>query len=385
MSVSATVRNLILITATVACFRAVGAEPAQEHAEFCAKIETTLREGEPTFLNKSLDMEGILARVMRGFTGGEDFRETFGAGLRRSFQFGEKICDTTGQTGSYRLLRLREFQGRASALFRLVGDDSGVVYHELALVTDESGAVKIADVYVHNSGEWISETFRRGFLPMAESAQKDFIEKLEGVEKLFLQYISETQGIVLLIKAGRAADALKMWAALPEPLRKDKNLLLMRLSLAAEIGGRELDAAIEDFRKAFPDEPALDLALMDILTEQKKFDEAMTVIARIEKTLGGDPYLHVLRAGVLLKQDKFAEAKQWAQKTIAEEPTLVDGPITLLTISLLEKNHAETARLLTLLEMEFKLTMGDLTKAEQYEDFVKSKEYGEWMSSRKRE
>jgi tetratricopeptide (TPR) repeat protein len=385
MRFSVIIRALFLLALTVTYFRAVGAEPAKEHAEFCAKIEATLHEGEPSFLNKSLDMDGILARVMRGFTGAADLKETFGVALRRSFQFGEKICDTTGQTGSYRLLRIREFQGRPSALFRLVGDDSGVVYHDLALTTDASGAVKIADVYVHNSGEWISETFRRGFLPMADSAQNDFLEKTEGTEKAFLQSLSEVQGIMLLVKAGRASDALKMWAALPEPLRKDKNLLLMRLSLAAEVGGRELHAAIEDFTKMFPDEPALDLALLDVWTEQKKFDEAMTVIERIEKSLGGDPYLHVLRAGVLLKQDKFADAKRWAQKTVAEEPTLVDGPITLLTISLLEKDHAETARLLTVLETQFKLTMGDLTKAEQYEKFVKSKEYAAWLESRKRE
>jgi len=385
MSFSATVHNLILLTASLLCLRAAVAEPAKEHAEFCAKIETTLREGDPTFLTKSLDMDGILARVMRGFAGPEELREAFGAALRKSFQFGAKIRDSTGQTGSYRLLRIREFQGRPAALFRLVNEESGVVYHELALAADPSGAVRIADVYVHNSGEWIGETFRRGFLPMADSAQKDFLETLEGEEKLFLQNISEVQGILLLIKAARAADALKMWTALPEPLRKNKNLLLMRLSLAAEVGARELDAAIEDFGKVFPDEPALDLALMDILTEQKKFEEAFAAIARIEKSLGGDPYLHVLRAGVLLKQDKFAEAKAWAQKTVEAEPTLVDGPIALLTISLLEKNHAETARLLAALETEFTLTMGDLTKAQQYEHFVKSKEYAAWLESRKHE
>jgi tetratricopeptide (TPR) repeat protein len=266
-----------------------------------------------------------------------------------------------------------------------VGEESGVVYHELALATDSTGAVKIADVYVHNSGEWISDTFRRGFLPMAESAQKDFLEKVSGEERAFVESISEVQGVMLLLKAKRAADALQMWMALPEALRKTKNLMMLRLSIAAEMGGRELTAAIEEFRKLFPDDPALDLSLMDIFTEQKQFEEALAAIARVEKSLGGDPYLHVLRAGVLLKQDKFADAKRWAQKTVEEEPTLVDGPITLLTISLLEKNHAETARLLTVLERQFKLTMGDLTRAQQYEDFVKSPEYAAWLESRKRE
>ncbi len=48
-----------------------------------------------------------------------------------------------------------------------------------------------------------------------------------------------------------------------------------------------------------------------------------------------------------------------------------------------EKNHDETARLLTVLEKERGVAMGDLLGVEIYGDFVKSEAYKKWMRSRK--
>jgi tetratricopeptide (TPR) repeat protein len=355
----------------------------KECREFAAKLEAALKEGDGAFLDQSLDMDAILGAAAEGLEVDAATRALFENGLRGTFRPGEKIQQITRGTGSYRLLRLHEFGGRPCALFRLVGDSSGVVYHELALAATAAGRLVITDIYVLNTGEWISATFRRGLLAMAQQAQSGALDKLSGWENDFVKNLDNLQAIRLLMKAGKFAEALKSWLELPESLRRDKNLLMMRLQIAHELGERQYLSAINDFQKAFPDDPSLHLSLIDGCLFMKKYAEAQAAIDRVDKAVGGDPYLNVLRAGVLIEQQKFDEAKVFAQKTADAEPTLIDGHFTLLTIALAQQDHKETARLLRKLEKEFEMIFGDLTEADAYRHFVQSKDYADWMDWRR--
>ena len=57
---------------------------------------------------------------------------------------------------------------------------------------------------------------------------------------------------------------MEIYDRLPDSLKKQKTILLLRLTAAASLTPEQQeDAAIRDFRSACPHDPALDLILID--------------------------------------------------------------------------------------------------------------------------
>ena len=103
---------------------------------------------------------------------------------------------------------------------------------------------------------------------------------------------------------------------------------------------------------------------------------------RIDKFIGGDPYLHVLRANCHFLNDEPAKAREFIQKALAAEPTLIDAYWMVVHFALTDQDHDETLRLLNEIDEKFELVFEDLTQVPEYAEFVKSPQYREWMESR---
>lgn len=78
-----------------------------------------------------------------------------------------------------------------------------------------------------------------------------------------------------------------------------------------------------------------------------------------------------------------AEAKVSAQQALAGKPGLLEAYWSLVGISLQTKDHAETARLLALLEGEHGVALGDLSSQSEYAEFVRSDAGRKWQKERK--
>jgi tetratricopeptide (TPR) repeat protein len=256
-------------------------------------------------------------------------------------------------------------------MFRLISGD-GVNYHDLLLERGE--ALRIVDIFVHSNGEWISQLVRRGFLPVAARFGG-------GGTSSDTQYLDNVQNILTMIehyRGGRYEQALAVFDALPEELKKNRNILMQRFAVAVKAGGELYDAAMVDLKTAFPDDPSLGLVLIDYHFNRGEYDTAIAIIDRLDRDVGGDPYLDFFRANVLYVAGRLEEAKQAARRAIEAEPTLEDPYWTLVTISLDEREFTETARLLTEIENELGLVLGDLGGVPEYREFVESDAYPEW-------
>ena len=95
--------------------------------------------------------------------------------------------------------------------------------------------------------------------------------------------------------------ALDVYAALPESLQKEKSILIERTNVAKHLRGKPYDDAIRDYLKAFPNEPNLNLLMIDAYQEHRLFDRELTCIDGLDRTVGGDPYLDVLRKSLSLE------------------------------------------------------------------------------------
>ena len=187
-----------------------------------------------------------------------------------------------------------------------------------------------------------------------------------------------------MAQKGKALEALQLIATFSPSLQRDRSVLLTRLRLAKAVGRQEYAAVLTDLERIFPNDPWADLVRLDGCYLQKKYDEGLKFLDRLGKTVGEDAYLHFLRGHFWLAKADPAKAKEWWRRAVAFEPGLMDPYRALLGLSLQEKDFRQTAQWLTAVEKNAGAKVGDLKEHSEYAEFVKSKEYEEWLTSREK-
>ncbi len=354
------------------------------YVEFSRHLERAINTGNAKFCDKCIDLDALVAKSAAGLKVSAACIKDFRDGVEERFSFAKVMCDFVQKSGKYKLLRIRRINGRVCALFRLAGED-GLNYHDLLLKTDRKGRVKIEDLYVHMSGEWLSRTFRRGLLPLALLDKSGRPRKgISGPDADYIKNIFTIRRMQQLAAVGKFKDALVVYRALPRSVQRRKGILILRVLWATNVGDKELKSAIEAFVKAYPNDPAVDMHVIDLYFMKKQFDRVLKALNRVEKRVGGDPYLHYYRALIYKEKNQSAECKKWARRAIAEEQDMVEPYSLLLSHSLDEKDFKETSRLLTVFETRLGFEIEDLTKIAEYAEFVKSSEYKAWLKLRKK-
>ena len=243
-------------------------------------------------------------------------------------------------------------------------------------------AVRVNDETVSNQrfqGFYTEYRDSKGVAVGARGDQLDLLTRLTRGESAYVKNLSKILEMQHLQIEGKHNEALAIFDAFPEELKRDKNLLLMRFNIAAQADDKAYQAAMVDLKKSLPDDPALDFALIDHYFYAKQFDKALEIIDSIDKRVEGDPYLDFFRANIFYSDGNWAGAKRFAKQAIDREPDLEDPYWTLITISLDERDYAETARLLIAVEDSLGLVIGDLIDIPEYAGFRASEPYRRWL------
>jgi protein involved in temperature-dependent protein secretion len=265
----------------------------------------------------------------------------------------------------------------------LLSDDRGMNYHDMVVVKQLGGRIRVVDIYVYLSAEMISSTMRRTYISIAASQNKSILEKLSGKEKEFAEHFREFARMAALLRSKQFRRATQIYDRLPKSLQKDKNVLILRLLASQEVSDEEYVKAIDAFRRHHPNDPCVDIMSIDRNILDEKYDDALDSVGRIDKSVGGDPYLDVLRANLLFLKEDFPLAKKRAQRAIKAEPTLISAQWVLVNLSLIEGEFDETTRLLNVINEKFEVEFEDLTTVPEYSEYVRSPQHKKWLESRK--
>lgn len=221
------------------------------------------------------------------------------------------------------------------------------------------------------------------YLQLAASQNQGLVEALVKGESEYVKHFEKIKLMTDLRQAGKFQEALNNYYALPVSVQKDKTVLLVRFAVSVQADEQEYVRAMEDLKTALPDDPCLDLILVDAHFLKREYHKAIKCLDRFEKVVGEDAYIKFLRGNVQYASGDRPNAQKSLRKAIAQEPTLVPPYWTLVTISLEDKAFADTAKLLTTLEKTLLVPIAaDLSQVPAYAEFVKSKEYEQWMNSR---
>lgn len=181
------------------------------------------------------------------------------------------------------------------------------------------------------------------------------------------------------IQQGRKKDALRLLDDLRPETKTVKMVMLMRCQAAQGADEQTYLATLEQFRTLFPNDPCLDLQLIDYYSITKQPDELEKTIDRLDKAVGGDPYWNYIRASQATERGDRAEAERLGRLVIEQEPNFKPAYYFLVGLSLRDGQHEETLEWLKRIHEKLGTTFKDLTTVQEYAGFVKSPQYKEWL------
>jgi tetratricopeptide (TPR) repeat protein len=365
-----------------------GAPAADEEARaFAEEFAKNVMHDDAPAIRAAVDAAAVYHRAIVGIhisearrIGVESMFDIYMAGVISDFfAFSGPLIE---RGGSFRLLRLHRNGSEQRAMFRMLFPEGAVTYYDCILVRHADGKVRIDDVYSFTYGMLLSENLhRRWDLTYGNGMENESIEKIEASDGARLTSAQTEMNGLIAKKQYQAA--LDIYDALPDRLQREKVILRTRITAARPLKGNPYDDAIHDYRKEFPNEPNLDLIMIDSYAEHKRFDLELGCIERLDRSVGGDPYLDEFRASAYRMKGDLSAAKEYAGKAIVAEPDARLPYFTLLLISLAEKDFAETNRLLTIYQKKFPKHIPDLKSEPAYADYIKSAAYRTWAEAQK--
>lgn len=352
---------------------------------FALRLEKVINAQDRKALVALFDQTAFIDRVVRGVTRPDDFRARFGDQFKRTGTriIGEFV-DVVRNGGACKFLRVRRVNGEYRAVFRVL-IDNGLNYADFILTPARDSGPKIADLYMAVTGELSSQTAAR----VAVNVMRELRGKAVGVEIRdgLLDNMAAVRQFMALVREKQPEKALKAWAKLPAKLKREKFVAVLRVMAASSLMDDDpagYQAAIDDFLKHFPNDSAADLIGLDGLYLRKKYADCHRTLDRINRAVGGDPYLNVYHGCISLMEKKPAAARRSAELALDAEPDLVPAYAVLMQAAAIGKNYPEATRLLALLTTKYQCDANELTADPAYAEYLKSPEYKTWAASRKK-
>ena len=339
------------------------------------KLDKTIKTRDMGEISKLIDFSPVIEQCVVGITD-EAFRKGFLVGINSGTK--NVLSQFADENSSYLFRGVRNDEFGACALMRLIDANGACNYHLWRLQQNENNDVVGIDMYVFVSGESFGETMRRITLLSVPKDDRSFFQKLTGTEKT----LTKSQGEMLKILEGTQkkdyALILESYAKLPAKLKKVKSIMLMRMMAAMQGDEDEYVKALEDYKKQHPNDVSADLAGIDLYFLKKQYKEMQESIDRLEKAVGEDGHLGMLRGVGYTQEGKFDKAKQSLEKAISIEPELESPYWTLVQLGLTQKDFTLVTETLKKLVDKFGYSEFGFAENDLYAEYVKSDQYKEF-------
>lgn len=390
---------LNLMAGTVGCSKKTPSPPSSaanvgaalseaDIKQFAAKLEKAAKDNQPGLIAGAIDMNALAEISMQGVPFSDKDKREFLSGMQSGLNgtnaIGQQIAGVVQQGGSFQLLRIVTENGQQKARFRLIQPNfGGFNYMDFLLARRSDGAPRAVDLYIFTSGENLSDTMRRIILPIAQ--KQGLLARMRQEDVAYVEHIKEYGEIGQAVSAGRHQDALNLYAQLPDSLKKEKSVQILRLSALSN--GKEADylKALDEFQQMFAGDPSADLMAIDYYLMRKEYDQSLNKLERLDKAVGGDPALGLLRASILSEAGRNPEAATLLQKTIPTLPDNASLHLLVLGLCLTIKQYDQVPATLDKLQAmgEPVLDPKDVPDP-MFQAFAKSPQYRKWKQSQKR-
>lgn len=354
-----------------------------ECLELAQRLLDAVAAGDGAAIERWIDRDALLARMTAGVDAPPSFRQGFVAGVSRSFgeisPTARSLATLAGaEGGDMHFLRMRRIESDATLLFRVVTSD-GLDYYEFRLGRRASGELAISDTFTFLSGEWLSETLRRFYVPSAAEQSKDSRASMSAKDRALADHVKQFSEFGQAVSAGKWKEALTLYDQLPAELQKEKYLLTLRLIAAQKIDEETYLAALEALRANYPDDPSLCLHAIDYYFLKKDKEKAAAAFATLDAAVGGDAQLDNLQASLLIATQDYDAALPILARGLEREPEMVQLWWLRVTCELGLEHFEDVYNTLVAIDLSFDVTWDDFKTKPLYAGFVASPWHAKWL------
>lgn len=361
--------------------------PAAE-IRFARHVDAVIHSGNGAAINATIDLRMLVKKMTAGIPAPRSFQRSFELGFEKSYALGPGIAQDIAQGSTVTLLGVRRIDHQDRAVFRLAGPTGAFNYIEWVLQTSPNGKVEADDIYTAITGSLTSESGRPIYAGVVARQNRSFWQKVTGAGNNTLSaHLSAIERMGVDIKTGRYKDILATWKALPKKARRAKLPMWYRAVAAEKLQAQNparFATALREFRKAYPNDPALDLLSLDALVSAGKYQKVIAALQRINAAVGGDPFLNMLSAAFEFKDHRpkaLAQGQIYINEAMRAAPHNRQFYIFAITVALARSDYNRVTRLLLLGQKRFHIKWKNLKTVPAYAKYVKSPAYQRFLKA----
>jgi len=298
---------LLLVLKTGMAQRVISSEEVRAAAQ---RIEAATNSGDAGALNRFIDLDSLIGIMQQKSQALKDpgFRSGFSQPFKNSFaNYGQRIVASV-QRGNYRMIREYEAGGVKHLVFRMFGS-GGLNYHDYTLIRVKD-SIKASDVFVYTTDEAVSSTLAKLVDMMNNSAE----------------HLPEEVGILMKLNQQNAArnytGVKEQYEKLSDKYKQNKAIQLIYITACHQLDPQLYERAIEHFANSFPDAPSAYLMMIDLYYGRKEYEKGLAAIDKLDKLIGDDKMLDLLRGNFYKLSGKRAESIACYEKVYRYDPTL---------------------------------------------------------------
>ncbi|HVK75609.1 MAG TPA: hypothetical protein VM734_19900 [Kofleriaceae bacterium] len=253
-----------------------------------------------------LDLDRMLGKGFEGHDIPAEHRDAFIEGAKSGAQSTSMLCNPSRLPDRVELLRVRMIDGAARPLIRSQKGD-WLDYLELELGVSPDGEIRVIDVYIHSRGIHVGQLMSQAAIAFMAPGSNEQLAKVLKLQQL--------------IAARDRESVERLWAALPGQARAPSSTIAVAALTQAPL--EEVRALVAGFREQVPDDPSVDLAALDAFIRYDDVESVSATIDRIDRRVGGDWWLEMLRAGAYLQDptpERLASADRSLVAALARKP-----------------------------------------------------------------
>lgn len=305
-----------------------------EALEVARKIDSSINKKQPRYFSELMDVDMFSERIAKA--GDPKYASAVKKEMKsiwHQLDMGDKIVQSLGEEGQYKLVKQYEKEGIHHLIFRLYATD-GLNYHDIEL-TKYKGKPRIADIYIYLSGESFSKTVADLAEAFSDSKEDDGTD-IAGSIKRIREYM----------RTGDYEKAEKFYDGLPATIRDQKSVRLMAILLYKDYDDDKYLQQLEAFKDRFPDMPNIDLLMIDAYIMRKNYAKAIEAVDKLDMFIDKDPFLDFYRGLIYNMEEKTDEAAVYFEKTYKAYPGFGDVLLELIHYNISEQNNDKANQLI---------------------------------------
>ncbi len=343
---------------------------------------TAIQQGDLAGSLGFIDYAELVRRATANVAAPEKSKQSFIAGFLNQAPTGsleQQILKAAGDDSTYDVLRAHRVGNETRVWLRLGSTTEGLIYQDVVFYRNSNGEAKAADMYNMTSGELMSQTIKRLYIMALAGNNLSALALITGEQSEFIKHIDAFKKLSQTASS-QPDEALRIYRDLPKSLQQNKVVMLMRIQAAGNANESDYMEAMQDFRNAYPDDPAVDIQSIDWHFLRGEFDDALAAIEAVDEVVGGDPFLDTYRANILAGKGDIEQASAYLDKALEVYPHHTDSHWTRISLTLQQSDFAATLKYLKLMDESFEMQWGDLREIEEYAGFVASPYFQEWQT-----